>query len=247
MKFSPKERELAHWKGLKERADQILGWQTPQGSARADRRARLFREMAKMQSRSVVLEVGCGTGEFAYRIAPHVGELWATDLSPDLLSQCATKIQQHCPSSSVVFQIQDITELQLPADKFDAVYGCSVLHHVNPRLALREIHRVLKKEGRCAFSEPNMLNPQIALQKNVPYLKRRVGDTPDETAFFSWELRRLLRETGFVEFSVVHFDFLHPLVPVRWISVVENIGIILERLPVVRAFSGSLMFVAKKT
>lgn len=247
MKLSPKERELAHWRSLKERADQILGWQTPQGSARADRRARLFREMAKMQSRSVVLEVGCGTGEFAYRIAPHVGELWATDLSPDLLSTCAAKIRQNSPASNVIFQIQDITELQLPAGKFDAVYGCSVLHHVNARLALREIHRVLKMEGWSVFSEPNMLNPQIALQKNVPYIKRRAGDTPDETAFFSWELRRLLRGAGFVEFSVLNFDFLHPLVPPRWIPFVEKVGLLLERLPVVRAFSGSLIFAAKKS
>jgi len=33
------------------------------------------------------------------------------------------------------------------------------------------------------FAEPDMLNPQITLQKNIPALKRRLGDTPDETAF----------------------------------------------------------------
>jgi len=33
------------------------------------------------------------------------------------------------------------------------------------------------------FTEPNMMNPQVALIKNVPSLKSRAGDSPDETAF----------------------------------------------------------------
>ena len=57
--------------------------------------------------------------------------------------------------------------------------------------ALRDIYRVLKPGGTIYFTEPNMLNPQIAMQKNIPWIKRKLGDSPDETAFFRWPLRRL--------------------------------------------------------
>lgn len=77
-----REHELAHWAAWQGKADEVWGWQTPAGQARATRRARLFRELGRMDARSVVLEIGCGTGEFTARVAPHVGHLQATDFSP---------------------------------------------------------------------------------------------------------------------------------------------------------------------
>lgn len=239
------ERELAHWKHWQSKADTVWGWQTPAGQARAVRRASLFRELARMNSTSEVLEVGCGTGEFTLRVAGHVGRLHATDLSPDLLARAKTKATE-LALSNIVFELQDVTAMSLPADRFDSVFGCSMLHHVEAAKALKEIYRVLKPGGWCSFSEPNMLNPQIAIQKNVGFVKRRVGDTPDETAFFRWELAGLLREAGFVSVEVRNFDFLHPLTSPQWIPRVERLGLFLEGLPLVRAISGSLIFQAQK-
>jgi hypothetical protein len=62
-------------------------------------------------------------------------------------------------------------------------------------------------------SAPNMLNPQIAIQKNVSWVKRKLGDSPDETAFFHWPLQRLLERTGFRDVRIDPFDFLHPKTP----------------------------------
>jgi hypothetical protein len=52
-----------------------------------------------------------------------------------------------------------------------------------------------------------MLNPQIAIQKNVSWVKRKLGDSPDETALFRWPLRRLLERTGFRDVRIDPFDF----------------------------------------
>ena len=62
-------------------------------------------------------------------------------------------------------------------------------------------------------SAPNMLNPQIAIQKNVSWVKRKLGDSPDETAFFRWPLQRLLERTGFRDVRIDPFGFLHPKTP----------------------------------
>lgn len=199
-----------------------------------------------MTPRSVVLEIGCGTGEFTRLIAPQVGELWATDLSPDLLKRAEASMQASPQQTQVRFQVEDAMNLSFSADLFDAVFACSVLHHLDLEPALRQVYRVLKPGARCVFSEPNMMNPQIALQKNIPAIKRRLGDSPDETAFFAWKMRRLLQQLGFAPVSVEPFDFLHPLTPPRWIPHVDRLGQWMEQVPGLRSIAGSLMICATK-
>ena len=243
---SRQEREVAHWKAWQDQAESVWGWQTPAGQVRSRRRARLFQELGRMTPHSLVLEIGCGTGEFTHQLAPHVGHLHAIDLSPDLLAKATAKVRATCPRASIAFEIQDAMNLRLPDNQFDTVFGCSILHHVDARLALAEVHRVLKPAGWCVFSEPNMMNPQIALQKNVGFIKRRMGDSPDETAFFRWQMKHWLAQLGFGEISIRYFDFLHPLTPKVCIRAMENLGAIMEACPMVRAISGSLMCWAQK-
>jgi len=91
-----------------------------------------------------------------------------------------------------------------------------------------------------------MLNPQIAIQKNVPWVKRKLGDSPDETAFFRWPLRRLLEETGYRDVRIDPFDFLHPKTPVPLVDRLSSLGRVLENVPVISEFAGSLHIRAVK-
>ena len=91
-----------------------------------------------------------------------------------------------------------------------------------------------------------MLNPQIAIQKNVPWIKRWLGDTPAETAFFRWPLRRLLEQIGYRDIRIDPFDFLHPKTPVRLNNPVNQFGRFLEKMPVISDFAGSLYIRAVK-
>jgi ubiquinone/menaquinone biosynthesis C-methylase UbiE len=239
-------REIAHWRRWQHEVDKYWGWQTSAGHRRVGRRAHLFLELGRMGPKSKVLEVGCGTGEFSARLGPQLGELWAFDLSPDLLPRAEQRARALCPDANLVFQLQDATALTLPDCSFDAAFGCSVLHHLDAARALREVWRVLKPGAWCVFSEPNMLNPQIALQKKVRFLRERVRDTADETAFFAGEARRLLESAGFIRAEVRHFDFLHPGTPAFLLGAVERLGLLLEACPGIRRLSGSLMLHGQK-
>jgi SAM-dependent methyltransferase len=112
--------------------------------------------------------------------------------------------------------------------------------------ALREIRRVLKPEGSIYFTEPNMMNPQIAVQKNVPAIKQRLGGSPDERAFFRWPLKRRLERAGFRAVRIEPFDFLHPRIPPSWIPMIQNLGCFLEKMPLLREIAGSLYIRALK-
>jgi hypothetical protein len=96
------------------------------------------------------------------------------------------------------------------------------------------------------FAEPNLLNPHVFIEKNVPWVARRLDDSPGETAFTRWRLRRDLEAAGLVEITIRPFDFLYPLVPGPLVPAVERLGRGLERAPVVREIAGSLLIRARK-
>jgi hypothetical protein len=80
----------------------------------------------------------------------------------------------------------------------------------------------------------------------VPWVKRKLGDSPDETAFFRWSLRRLLEQTGYRDVRIDPFDFLHPKTPVPLINRLDALGRLLENVPGISEFAGSLYIRAIK-
>jgi len=189
-----------------------------------------------------VLELGCGAGYFTQELARSGADIVAIDVSPELLEIART----NCSAPNVQYEIENAYALSYDDAVFDSVVGSSVLHHLEIEKALRDIYRVLKPAGTIYFTEPNMLNPQIAIQKNVPWIKRKLGDSPDETAFFRRPLRRLLERTGYRDIRVEPFDFLHPKTPASLIKGVAMLGGFLENLPVISEFAGSLYIRAVK-
>jgi 2-polyprenyl-3-methyl-5-hydroxy-6-metoxy-1,4-benzoquinol methylase len=227
--------EIEHGRFLaKHGAGEIWNWEGEAGRLRWARRVKMLSNHLRMGMS--VLELGCGTGYFTRELAHSGAHIVAVDVSPELLEIA----KANCSPPNVSYEIQNGCALRYRDALFDSVVGSSVLHHLDIRQALREIHRVLKVGGTIYFTEPNMLNPQIAVQKNVPWIKRKLGDSPDETAFFRWSLQRLLNETGFRDVHVHPFDFLHPKTPFPFANGLNAIGRFLERVPIVSEFAGSL-------
>jgi len=184
-----------------------------------------------------VLEVGCGTGILTADLAPTGAKIIAVDISPELVAASQANVK----ADNVEFRIANAFDLEFEAGSFDSVVGSSVLHHLDVDSALSEFRRVLRPGGTLFLSEPNMVNPQIFLQKNIPYLKRLSGDTPDETAFVRWSLQRKMKKHGFVDVSARPYNFLHPQLPTGALPVLRPICDALERIPVLSEFAGSLM------
>ncbi|MFH2083815.1 MAG: class I SAM-dependent methyltransferase, partial [Candidatus Omnitrophota bacterium] len=184
-----RQNEIKHGKAISSNAENIWGWASPAGKLRAVRRIKLFIEKGAIETGKNILEIGCGTGIFTAGMASTGADVTAVDISPELLNIA----NMYHAGQNIKYSKEDAEKMSFAGGKFDVVMGNSVLHHLNLSLALPEIHRVLKKGGQILFSEPNMLNPQIMLQKNFPPLKKIMGDSPDETAFFRWGLPGILR------------------------------------------------------
>jgi SAM-dependent methyltransferase len=221
-------------------AGEVWNWESPAGRIRWKRRVAML--SSHLTIGMEVLELGCGTAYLTRELALTGASITAIDISPDLLEIARCE----CSEPNVRFEIQNAYDLTFPDASFDCVVGSSVLHHLEIEVALGQIYRVLRPGGTIRFTEPNMLNPQIAIQKNVPAVKQQIGDSPDETAFFRWPLRRRLEQAGFCEILITPFDFLHPKIPASWIPTVQMLGNLLENMPLVSEIAGSLYIRAVK-
>lgn len=231
------DREIAHGKKISFRdTERLWGWNTPAGQLRAKRRADLIAKSVHLKPGMRVLEIGCGTGLFTEMFAGTGARIIAVDISKELIEKARSR---GIPADRVIFLEKRFEDCTMDGP-FDAVIGSSVLHHLDINAALAKIFELLKPGGCMSFAEPNMLNPQIMIQKNIPWLKARVGDSPDESAFIRWQFRDLLRKTGFVNITILPYDWLHPATPVSLIKPFAKTGLILEKLPIIREFSGSL-------
>ena len=117
--------------------------------------------------------------------------------------------------------------------------GVSVLHHLNLAMTFDTIFTLLRPGGRFAFSEPNMANPQVWLERHRRAVKRIRHVTSHETAFHVRELRRVFERAGFVVNVCEPFEFLHPSTARPLIGTVQMLERALEATPL-RRIAGSV-------
>jgi ubiquinone/menaquinone biosynthesis C-methylase UbiE len=237
-------RERAHFDQLAD-AQSAVWWGsvTEAGQRRLDERGVVTIRAAGLRPGLLVLEPGAGNGEFTLRIAPSGATIIGVEISPKQVAIAQNRLKSF-PKASVVEG--DVDQLDFPADHFDAIVGQSVLHHLELSRSLPELYRVLKPGGRFFFLEPNMLNPQVALERNVKSVGHRLQNSPDETAFFRWRITKTLRQHGFRKVSAKPFDFLHPGTPPRLVPAVHALSRALSATPLIREVAGSMQIYAEK-
>jgi ubiquinone/menaquinone biosynthesis C-methylase UbiE len=232
------KREIEHHREIAERAERVWNWDSPAGRRRAERRAALYVEHGALAPGRLALELGCGTGIFLAKVARSGARVAGLDLTDDLLAKARARL---AGAANVALVRGNAESLPFPDRSFDAVYGSSVLHHLDLDRALGEVYRVLRPGGCCVFTEPNILNPQVAVMFHVGFTKRHFAVSPDEMAFSRFRARRALVAAGFAEAAVEPFDFLHPGTPEPLLAAVDRLGRGIERLPLLREISGSFV------
>ncbi len=239
-------REQEHFDKLAQETGEIWwGSTTPAGRIRKERRARLILQALEPLHDPLVLELGCGTGaltRYLLEMSPSL-RLTGLDISPLCVKEAILRFSRF---PRVDFQVANAYQLPIRDQIADAVVAASVIHHLDVDRALHECFRVLKPGGIAWFSEPNMMNPQVAAEKNIPFIGRMLDNSGDETAFFRWKLAQQLKHAGFESIQIQPYDFLHPAIPQAWIPFAQSLERILESIPLLREIAGSLTIYARK-
>lgn len=101
-----------------------------------------------ISSKKSVLELACGTGQITFSMAEKSGSWEATDYSGNMIKEAEKRNQSENNCEQLRFCVQDATDLTYEDEKFDVVVIANALHIMpQPEKALKEIHRVLKKDG----------------------------------------------------------------------------------------------------
>jgi ubiquinone/menaquinone biosynthesis C-methylase UbiE len=117
-----------------------------------------------------VLDVGCGTGSLAILAGIAVGATGTAagiDIAANMISAARRKAKG--AGLTVDFRVASVESLPYPDGSFDVVTSTMMFHHLPVQIkkrGLREIHRVLKKNGRfflCDFLTPRLLSAPLML------------------------------------------------------------------------------------
>jgi SAM-dependent methyltransferase len=221
--------------------EDVWGWSGRAGRIRAARRAEFLVREAGLGPGVRCLELGCGTGEFTERLVASGCDLVAVDLSEETAALARERVGDR--ARVVVGNVE--TGEGLEGLELDAIVGVSVLHHVDLDATFAHTFTLLRPEGRFAFSEPNMANPQVWAERNLEPVRRLRHVTPHETAFRADELRRRFESAGLVVEVSEPFEFLHPRTPAWLVPAALSLERGLEATPA-RGIAGSLRIAGRR-
>jgi len=101
---------------------------------------------------SKILELGCGTGAYALKMASQGAKVTGVDISDYAIKKAREKAAEK--NLDIDFQVMNAERLQLEDNYFDLICGTGILHHLNLNKAITETKRVMKNEGTAVFVEP---------------------------------------------------------------------------------------------
>jgi SAM-dependent methyltransferase len=137
------------------------------------------RVQALLSPRHSVLELGCGTGTTALRLAPFAGQFLATDVSAGMIAIAQEKLAAQ-PVPKLSFAVADADGPIAAPCTFDVVLAFSLLHLVaDLDQTLAHAVRALKPGGLLisktpCIAEMNPLVPRLALP-----VMRALGKAPN--------------------------------------------------------------------
>ncbi len=104
------------------------------------------------KSSDSILDVGCGTGSgLRFLSQKGVKKLTGIDLSPEMIKRARQKLPKE-----VTLKVASVEQLPFPDNSFDMVVNTEAFHHFpEPKAAIKEMARVLKKEGLLCISDVN--------------------------------------------------------------------------------------------
>lgn len=140
-----------------------------------------------------VLDFGCGNGENTILLARRGADVFSMDISTESIKVAEKRLEANGVNNNVRFFTGSAHDIPLADESVDVVFGMAILHHLDLRLAAKEVFRVLKKGGRAIFQEPVRNSKFVWFVRNlIPYQQPDLS--PYERPLTDEELKEFARD-----------------------------------------------------
>lgn len=157
----------------------------------------LERTRALLNPNDRVLELGCGTGTTALRLASSVQSYLATDISTGMIAIAQEKAAAN-PVPGLTFRTATAESVGSAQTSFDAVLGFNYLHLVrDPQDTLHRIHGLLRPGGLFISKTPCLADMNFLIRSVLLPCMRAVGLAPHVSVLGAQGLTRLVDAAGF--------------------------------------------------
>jgi 2-polyprenyl-3-methyl-5-hydroxy-6-metoxy-1,4-benzoquinol methylase len=123
-------------------------------------------DLAKTGSR--LLDFGCGAGDNSIRFSRAGHKVTGFDISENNILSCKKLFEKNNIEGEFLVTVAE--KLPFADETFDVVAGIDILHHVDIPTSVREVRRVLKKDGVAVFREPIEV-PLFDIIRNTKLIK----------------------------------------------------------------------------
>jgi len=147
--------------------DQQKVWDSISESWSERRKKLIFQEVLDFQknAKGIILDVGCGSGRNILKNKKYI----CLDFSKKMLKYAKKKSEKN-----IMFISADATDLPIKDNSFDNVLYVAILHVIkgkNERKnALKELRRIMKKNGRAIITVWNKDQPRFSKSKKESYI-----------------------------------------------------------------------------
>lgn len=154
---------------------------------------------AQMSPDGVVLDVGCGTGSLALRLAPHAARVHGLDLSDEMIRIASGKASTQ-GIDNVAFHVGAFDDTcPFEPESLDGLCAYSLLHLLEDRsAALAQIFRLLKPGGFFISSTVCLGESWVPYRLILP-LMRWLGKAPLVKVVSKATIAAEIEQAGFVD------------------------------------------------
>jgi len=164
-----------------------------------------------------VLDVAAGTGHLSRAIAPHVKEVVAIDITPEMLEEARKEAASEGLNN---IQVNEGNAEKLPYENgsFDLVVSRLAIHHFeNPILPLREMHRVCKPNHTIGVVD--LLSPEEDEIAQVYNRLEKLRDPSHAVALARSQMLKIFDNAGFTVDSIETRDVVVDFQ--RWVQMTK--------------------------
>jgi len=157
-----------------------------------------------LRSNTLLLDVGCGSGELSLDLAASVRQVTGIDLDRDEVD-LARQAAKQAAILNADFEVGDAYRLGFASDSYDVVFGHSVLEALDrPTVALTEMWRVLKPGGIVAVASVEyggliLGGPHPDVTARFYAIRERLWQIEGADPYCGRTLRGVLLGAGFVD------------------------------------------------